>query len=84
MENQEQKHVLSFGGKAVGLSFNPGCSESVRRIKESCAEAIDVLNDLRETCKKTGDNESARMYSIAITEIQTGQMWGVKAATWQP
>jgi hypothetical protein len=29
------------------------------------------------------DPEIKRMYSIAITEAQTAQMWAVKAATWR-
>lgn len=80
MENQE----LSFGQKAVGVTFNPNGSPSVNSIKEASANLIDILNGLRSTATQVGDNESARMYSIAITDIQTGQMWGVKAATWQP
>jgi len=81
---EQNTPVLSFGGKSVGLSFNPGGSESVRRIKESCAEAIDVLNDLRETCIQVGDIESTDIYSAAIEEIKSASIRGVKAALLQP
>lgn len=73
--NQE----LSFGQKAVGLTFNPGGHPEVENIKTACATIIDQLNDARA---KTESGDKKRMYSEAITAIQTGQMWGVKAATW--
>ena len=71
---------LTYGEKAVGLSFNPGGSEEVNEIKRECADLIDTLNNLREAA---GPGEKGRMLSIAITEIQTAQMWAVKAVTWQ-
>lgn len=75
----EDQKTLSFGEKAVGLSFNPSSNENVQKIKEQSAALIDTLNTLREN---STDNEEKRMYSVAITETQTAQMWGVKAATW--
>lgn len=71
---------LSFGEKAVGITFNPGGNETVNAIKSGFAQAIDALNDLRSLAESP---EAKRMYSIAITEAQTSQMWAVKAATWQ-
>jgi hypothetical protein len=70
---------LTFGQKAVGLSFNPGGNTQVNTIKEHYAATIDTLNSLRNV---STDTEVKRMYSIAITESQTAQMWAVKAATW--
>jgi len=69
----------SFGQKAVGFSFNPGGNAQVNAIKEQYAAIIDTLNSLRNV---STDLEVKRMYSIAITESQTAQMWAVKAATW--
>lgn len=74
-----QQPELTFGQKAVGMTFNPGGHPTVNEIKSNCAEIIDRLNFLRE---ESSDSEVKRMYSIAITEIQTAQMWAVKAATW--
>lgn len=71
--------VLSFGEKAVGLSFNPSGDEGVNSIKRKYADIIDELNDLRES---TTDGEVKRLVSVAITEAQTAQMWAVKALTW--
>lgn len=71
---------LTYGQKAVGLTFNPGGHEKVNQIKAECAKIIDTLNDARN---ETEDGEVKRMLSVAITELQTAQMWGVKAVTWQ-
>jgi len=70
---------LTFGERAVGLTFNPSGNSVVDKIKRRFANAIDVLHDLR---LDSGDNEVKRMLSIAITEAQTAQMWAVKAVTW--
>jgi hypothetical protein len=81
-EQAEQEHkefVESYGGKAVGLSFNPSKLLSVEVVKTNLAE---VINDLDQTRKDADDPEVKRMLSVAITEIQTAQMWAVKALTW--
>lgn len=70
---------LTFGEKAVGLSFNPSNNVVVQNIKEKYAAIIDGLNVEREA---STDNEVKRLYSVAITEAQGSQMWAVKAATW--
>jgi hypothetical protein len=71
---------LTFGEKAVGLTFNPGGHYEVETIKKMCANLIDELNGSRSL---TTNSYKKRMYTEAITDIQTGQMWAVKAATWQ-
>jgi hypothetical protein len=71
---------LTFGERAVGLNFNPSGDDKVRNFKERIAEFIDACNMWREA---TTDSEVKRMYSVAITEAQTAQMWAVKAATWK-
>ena len=71
---------LTFGQKAVGLSFNPGGSETVNQIKSQYAGIIDTLNDHRSAAT---DPEVKRQLSVAITEAQTSQMWAVKAVTWR-
>lgn len=78
-EKAQAKLEQSFGGKAVGLKFNPTGNGSVLVIKANAATSINVLHKLRN---ETDDGEKKRMYSIAITELQSAQMWAVKAATW--
>jgi len=71
---------LSFGEKAVGLSFNPGGDPEVAEAKRQYAGIIDQLNSLRE---RTDNPEVKRLCSVAITEAQGAQMWAVKAITWK-
>lgn len=71
---------LTFGQKAVGLLFNPSGDDAVGQVKQKFADAIDQLNDLRNT---TTSGEVKRMCSFAITEAQSAQMWAVKAITWK-
>ena len=77
--NVSTPRELTFGEKAVGLTFNPGGNPAVDLVKKQYAEIIDALYQ----SKLTSDAEKARLYSIAITEAQAAQMWAVKAITWQ-
>ena len=70
----------TYGERAVGLTFNPSGDESVRLFKEAFAEIIDLCDGART---HSDDPETKRLWSIAITEAQTAQMWAVKAATWR-
>lgn len=75
---------LTFGEKAVGLTFNPSNNGDVQVLKEAYAKIIDLLDDFRKGYIKRGDNpEMVRLCSIAITEAQTAQMWAVNAVTWR-
>ena len=38
---------LTFGEKAVGLTFNPSNNEDVQELKELYAKIIDKLNAIR-------------------------------------
>jgi len=71
---------MTFGEKAVGITFNPSDDPTVEAIKRKCADLIDEIHELRTNQPNA---EIARMASIAITELQTAQMWAVKAATWR-
>lgn len=70
---------MSYGQKAVGLTFNPGNNPHVDEVKRQYAQIIDYLYSQ----KLIANAEGARLYSIAITEAQAAQMWAVKAITWQ-
>jgi len=75
----ELTRELTFGERAVGLTFNPGGSEKVNFIKSVYARIIDSLDELRTPER----NEQNRLISVAITEAQAAQMWAVKAITWK-
>ena len=79
MEEDKVERELTYGEKAVGLTFNPGGNELVDIMKKSYAYIIDNL----KTLKDDGQSEKNRLISIAITEAQTAQMWAVKAITWK-
>lgn len=73
-------NTLTYGQKAVGLSFNPSGDDAVTKAKQKCADLIDQMQELRNT---TDSQEVKRLASVAITEAQTAQMWAVKALTWK-
>lgn len=80
MEPEANTRELSFGEKAVGLTFNPSGDPVVQSIKEGYARQIDEMHSLR---LRSESQEVKRLTLIAITEAQTAQMWAVKAATWK-
>lgn len=81
---EANQRALTFGEKAVGITFNPGGMPQVNRIKELAAALVDEIADQR-----AGNPNSERhpekwdQFTEAIRRIQEGQMWAVKAATWQ-
>jgi hypothetical protein len=79
MEGQETRE-LTYGEKAVGLTFNPGGNALVDKVKALYAQIIDLCNEGR---LDAGQGEKGRLFSVAITEAQTAQMWAVKAITWK-
>lgn len=76
----ENTRPMTYGEKAVGLTFNPSNDPTVQTIKAKCADLIDEIHELRTNQPNA---EIARMASIAITDLQNAQMWAVKAATWK-
>jgi len=83
MENYEEvtkeQRAMTFWEKAVGFSFNPSWDERVTKAKYLSAQLIDLMNEIRWEQR----SEQARLCSVAITELQTAQMWAVKAITWK-
>lgn len=76
-------HEMTYGEKAVGLTFNPSGDDDVLFVKERFAALIDNMDELRRTAQAANRSEQARLASIAITEAQSAQMWAVKALTWK-
>ena len=85
---------LTYGQKAVGLTFNPSGDPRVQKLKELYAEIIDICNDGRRasvTHEIGIDGKTlalpvpdiTHLWSIAITQAMDAQMWAVKAATWK-
>jgi hypothetical protein len=70
--------IMTYGERAVGLTFNPSGDPVVRRVKELFAQIIDICDGARS---QAGQGEKGRLLSVAITEAQTAQMWAVKGIT---
>ena len=77
----DTERELTFGEKAVGLTFNPSGDHDVTVLKQAYAQIIDLCNSKRQAT--FAGSEAHRLWSIAITEAQGAQMWAVKAATWR-
>jgi len=73
---------LTYGEKAVGLTFNPSGDKKVNEVKTLYAKIIDICAELRLRTE-AGQGEKGRLLSVAITEAQTAQMWAVKGITFQ-
>lgn len=78
-EQERKELVESYGGRAVGLTFNPSNLVAVDVIKTQYAKAI---NDLHATRAETDDPEKKALCGVAIEQALGAQMWAVKAKTW--
>lgn len=72
---------LTFGEKAVGLTFNPSSDPVVAKIKALYAEIIDTLSDGNLDNGATG--LKGRFLGRAINDAVAAQMWAVKAVTFK-
>jgi hypothetical protein len=50
----------------------------VEKFTDAIAALVAQLDELR-----AGRSEQARIASVAITQLQTAELWGVKALTWR-
>lgn len=80
MNDNAPQREMTFGEKAVGLSFNPSNNPDVDACKRIFAAAIDQMNLLRNTSDSPGVKRHA---ALAITEAESAQMRAVKALTWR-
>jgi len=75
-----ESRELTFGEKAVGLTFNPSSDPLVHKIKALYAEIIDICHEGK--CKAVSGG-ALRHWSLAIIDAETAQMRAVKVATWR-
>ena len=64
------------GARLVRIDFNVSASSDVDEIKRAAAELIDRIEALDGSLPDAG-----RHQALAITSIEQGAMWAVKAAT---
>lgn len=79
---EPQTPDLTFGQQAVGINFNPAQDIVVADVKQRFADLIDICNVGREHAHNAGDQQKARHFAVAITDLETAQMRVVKALTW--
>lgn len=69
---------LTFGERAVGVSFNPSKDPRVDEMKAWAAWGIDKIKEY----ERKADSGGKRHFAIATTELESVQMRIVKALTW--
>jgi len=88
MENQVSRG-LTFGEKAVGLTFNPSGDEKVNKAKRLMADSLDLLKEAEaEKAKSSAGNKIASweanvFRTNAFNKIVDAQMSLVKYITWK-
>ena len=74
---------LSYGQKAVGLTFNPSegdAHDKVAGVKQSCADLIDLV----EGTRTPNDSRLANtLKTYAVTAVIAAQIAVVKVITWK-
>jgi len=71
----EEERALTLGEQRCHVGFNPSQDNDIHTFKVMMAAAIDALMVHSEA---TVDPEAKRCFSIAMTELETAQMYGVK------
>lgn len=78
----ETNKTLTFGQKAVGLTFNPSGDDRVGQAKQAFADIIDMIGDPSQDTEKR-----SYLYNItrtaAINTSMLAQMAVVKFLTWK-
>ena len=86
MENQVQRE-MTFGEKAVGLTFNPSGDDKVNKAKQLMADALDFLQQAEleksDYGKVTQSWEANVFRTNAFNKIVDAQMALVKYITWR-
>lgn len=70
--------MKTIGEKRVGVEFNPSKNETVDLIKQKGAELINLIHSIEPT-DKSNPGECRRAQALAMTEVENGLMWAVKA-----
>lgn len=76
----------SLGEGRVRTDFNVSNSDVVAQIKTKGAELINLIDGLTapEGFPKEKLGEYVRLKALALTDIESGTSWAVKAATTSP
>jgi hypothetical protein len=72
---EENAKVMTLGEKRCHINFNLSSDDKIGTFKRMMADAIDFC---QEELLATEDGEAKRCFSIAMTELETAQMYAVK------
>jgi hypothetical protein len=72
---EEPVRDMTLGELRCHINFNPSADDKIGTFKKMMADAIDYMNN---EIMSTDDGEAKRCFSIAMTELETAQMYGVK------
>lgn len=75
---------MTRGEYRVGVTFNPSEDPQVAAIKEAAANLIDMIGGIPDGAAHGAAPERGRLKALAMTAIEEGAMWAVKAATKKP
>ncbi len=71
----------TFGEGRVRVDFNASNSETVGQIKVAAAKLIDLIASIEDGTNRVIPGEVIRLKALAMTAIEEGAMWAVKAET---
>ena len=71
---------MTLGEKRCHINFNPSADDKIAKFKRMMADAIDFCERERIDSLLSGDEylEQARCLKIAMENLETAQMYGVK------
>ncbi len=73
--NTEEETEITLGEKRCHIGFNPSSDDKIGTFKRMMADAIDYCNN---EMADANSGEAKRCFSIAMTELETAQMYAVK------
>jgi len=74
-ENAMSTRPMTLGEKRCHIDFNPSSDDKIGTFKRMMANAIDYC---QTELAESSDPEAKRCFSIAMTELETAQMYAVK------
>lgn len=72
---QRQERQLTLGEQRCHIDFNPSSDDKIGQFKRMMADAIDYC---QTELAESSNPEAKRCFSIAMTELETAQMYAVK------
>lgn len=77
---EQKNREITLGEKRCHINFNPSADDKIGKFKRMMADAIDYCQQEIIDSELSGDEylEQARCFKIAMENLETAQMYGVK------